>query len=91
MKERIKDILKEKGLTQKDLALKLNVKQETVSRQISGNPTLKTIREIANALDVDIKDLFYSTKDEEIIHLIIKNDLHTFDNVDELKEYVNGI
>lgn len=51
-------------ISQKDLAGKLNVKQETISRQISGNPTLKTLIDIANALDVEVRDLFVSTKDK---------------------------
>lgn len=89
MKDVIKRILKEKGLTQKDLAFKLNVKQETISRQISGNPTLKTIKEIANALDVDIKDLFQSSKDTDTIHLIVNNKLHTFAGGSELKKFVD--
>lgn len=73
IKARIKELLKEKGVTQKDLAERLNVKQETVSRQISGNPTLNTLKDIASALDVEVKDLFTESLPDENDIFIIKD------------------
>ena len=58
VRETVKKILKSKGMTQGDLAVKLGSTQDTVSRQLSGNPTLKTLTDISNALEVSIKDLF---------------------------------
>ncbi len=55
---RVKEILKEKGLTQKDLADKMGVAEISLSRSINGNPNLATLQKIADALDVKIEELF---------------------------------
>ena len=57
MKNRIKIILKEKGVSQNELAERLGVTHAVVSRSIAGNPTLKTLHAIAKALDVRVSDL----------------------------------
>jgi transcriptional regulator with XRE-family HTH domain len=54
---RIKEVLKIKGLTQKDLAVKLGVTEPVVSIAINGNPTLKTLHEIASVLGVRASEL----------------------------------
>ena len=59
---RIKEILKERGLTQKDLAQKMAVEEISLSRSINGNPSLKTLQKIADALNVEVADLFTSSK-----------------------------
>ncbi|MEO0507688.1 MAG: helix-turn-helix transcriptional regulator [Bacteroidota bacterium] len=75
----VKQILKNKGMTQSDLAEKLGTTQETVSRQLGGNPTLKTLTEIATALEVDIRELFTSTTDKGGIYGFVEFDdkVHT--------------
>ena len=47
----------EKGLTQKELAEKTNKKQQVISQieKHEKSPTLKTLCNLANALNVDIK------------------------------------
>ena len=55
---RIKEVIKEKGLTVSQLAEIMGVKQESLSRTINGNPTLETLHKIANALNVPVGDLF---------------------------------
>ena len=55
---RIKEILKEKGMTQKDLAKLMGVTNGALSQQINGTPTLDTLRRIADALGVDVGELF---------------------------------
>lgn len=61
---RVKDILKEKGITQKELATKMRIAEISLSRSIAanGNPTLDTLTKIANALDVPVEELFTSNK-----------------------------
>lgn len=67
---RIKEILKEKGITSKELATKLGVTSGAISQYISenGNPNLKTLEKIATALNVPLWSLLVSkeeiTKDE---------------------------
>jgi len=61
---RIKELLKEKGITAKELALKLGMTETGFSIAISdkGNPPLKRLQEIANALNVPLSDLFDKPK-----------------------------
>lgn len=68
----IKEVIKDKGHTVTSLAEKIGITQVSLSRIINGNPTVETLEKIANALDVDIKDLFHSTKDEAFETLYIK-------------------
>lgn len=58
MSLRIKEILKEKGLSQKDLAKLLNVTDVTISKILNGSPTLTTLEKIAAALGVEVSELF---------------------------------
>jgi transcriptional regulator with XRE-family HTH domain len=62
---RIKIILAEKEMTQKDLAEKVNRTPTTITRICNNEsqPTLKLLREIAIALDVDIRELLLPTKE----------------------------
>ncbi len=65
----IKSKIKEKGYTVTSLAEKMNITQVSLSRIINGNPTVDTLQKIATILDVDIKDLFVSTKAKETIYV----------------------
>jgi transcriptional regulator with XRE-family HTH domain len=63
---KIKELLKEKGMTSKDLAEKLEVTPATVSNINNGNhfPKPELLKKIAEVLDVDIRELFAPTKPE---------------------------
>ena len=64
---RIKEILKEKGQTQKDLAQRMGVAEISLSRSINGNPNLETLQKIADCLEVDISELFAPKKTDTIV------------------------
>ena len=55
---RIAEILKERGMTQTDLAEKIGISRVGVSKAINGNTTITTLRKIAAALDVSVPELF---------------------------------
>ena len=61
---RIKDVLQEKGIKQKWLAEKLGKSFNSVNSYVQNRqqPRLEVLNEIAEILDVDIKDLITSTK-----------------------------
>lgn len=61
---RIKEILKQKGITGKDLAKAVGTSENNMSRIIRGDqqPRFDLLNDIATFLDVDFKDLFNSTK-----------------------------
>jgi transcriptional regulator with XRE-family HTH domain len=62
---RLKVVLAEKEISQKDFAKKLSVDPNTISRICNNEqqPTLRTLRKMALALDVDIRDLLIPTRE----------------------------
>ncbi len=77
---RLKEILKEKGVTGKELADMIGVTPASISNIIQGNsfPKPETLLNIANALNVDIRDLFEPTKSTFKRPLFIKDDNGVF-------------
>lgn len=63
---RIKEVLKEKGVTAKELAVRIGVSQPAMSFAINGNPTAETLTKIASALGVSVGDLFAAPKEGAI-------------------------
>lgn len=61
---RIKDVLKEQGRTQAWLAEKIDKSYVVVTNYCNNNsqPSIPILREIAKALDVDIRELLVPTK-----------------------------
>lgn len=57
---RIKDILKEKGVTINELAEKMGLNRVTLSTQINGTANIASYEKIATALDVPMWQLFAS-------------------------------
>ena len=55
---RIKEVIREKGLSIKDVAEKIGISSPSLSAAINGNPTKDTLEKIASALDVPISELF---------------------------------
>lgn len=63
---RIKHVLEEKGIKQKWLAEKLGKSFNSVNSYVQNRqqPRLEVLNEIAEILDVDIKDLIVSSKND---------------------------
>ena len=55
---RIKEICKAKGVTLQEVADRMGVNRVSLSNSINGNPTLSTLEKVANALGVEVVDLF---------------------------------
>lgn len=57
---RVKEILKERGITAKELAAKIGMTETGLSIAISekGNPPLRRLQDIASALGVSVAELF---------------------------------
>lgn len=62
---RIKVLMKALKISGKELAERVQVSENTISSIANEKtqPRFELLEKIANALDVDIKDLFYSTKE----------------------------
>ena len=61
---RIKAVLAEKDISHKDLATRVGIAPNSVTRICNNEfqPTLKLLRDIALALDVDIRELLIPTR-----------------------------
>lgn len=55
---RFKEILKEKGMTAGAVAEKLGITPGALSQAIHGNPTFEKLQRIADALGVEVAELF---------------------------------
>jgi transcriptional regulator with XRE-family HTH domain len=55
---RIKEVIKENGLTVKEVAEKLGMSSPSLSDAINGNPTADKLERIAAALNVPVSELF---------------------------------
>jgi transcriptional regulator with XRE-family HTH domain len=64
---RLRDLLKKKKTTGKSLAERVGVSENTISFILTGktHPRPELLLKIATALDVDLKDLFISTKPQK--------------------------
>ena len=60
---RIKEVIKEKGYTQREFADKLGMTSIGLSQIVNGKPSYTTLEKIASALDVPMWQLFVSKKD----------------------------
>lgn len=71
---RLKEVLNEQGMQNQDLAAKIGVTPTTISNITKGNnfPKPETLLKIAEALDIDVRDLFTPTKTKETESLFIK-------------------
>ena len=96
---RVKELCNEKGLQMKNLAAIMNVKPESLSRTLNGNPQLSSLENIAKALNVGVADLFADKSENCVIsssttpnslHSIIvyKNKTYIADNLNDLLNQV---
>lgn len=79
---RIKEILRDKGITQKQLAERLGVNHVSFSQTlVKNNLTMKTLENIANALDVSVPELFIkldensNVKQNEFLAIVVIDDV----------------
>lgn len=68
MDHRIKELIKEMGYTQQELADKLGISRVGLTQLVNGKPSYPTLEKIAEALGVEMWELFKSKSEivEEI-------------------------
>ncbi len=89
MELRIKELISAKGITLKDLAVISGISQSNLSNYLKGNisPTLDTLSKIANALNVEIVDLF---KEQQDLSFYVKlNDNYIEINKNDIVNIIN--
>jgi transcriptional regulator with XRE-family HTH domain len=88
MNLRVKEICKAKGITIGDLAERMQMARESLSRAINGNPTLDTLEKIATSLDVPVSSLF--DVESELYGLVtFKGKTYKLDNDQALKVFLS--
>ncbi|KKB59716.1 helix-turn-helix domain-containing protein [Parabacteroides gordonii] len=63
---RIKEVIKEKGMTITELADKMGINRVNLSNMVNGNPTVETLNKIALALNVPVTELFEQPKKDSL-------------------------
>lgn len=66
MELRIKEVCKEKGILQKELAEKIGITDIALRASLKGNPTIGTLEKVANALGVPVTELFEQPKSDKV-------------------------
>ncbi len=88
----IKEIIKQKGLTIQELAIKMGLSRIGLSKQINGNPTIETLQKIADALEVTVPELFAPQISSDFTALVDnKGELKRFDSAEELKRFLEKV
>lgn len=92
-KLRIKEILKEKGISQIELAEKMGKSKQYISNILSCGKgmSIATLVEIAKILDVEFRDLFAITGNHTEINGYIKvqNDIYEIRSYEDLEKILN--
>lgn len=88
---KVKELCRDKGITIKELAEKMDIAPESLSRAINGNPQLSTIRKIAEALGVSVTDLFDRSEDELLAIVVCDGKTHTATTKQELKAIADAL
>ena len=87
MNIRVKEICKEQGITIGELADKMQMVRESLSRAINGNPPLETLEKIANALGVPVTELFEKSNTGDIVGFVKVGDtVHEVKSAEDVKD-----
>ena len=92
LSQTVKKLCNNQNMTLKDLANKMGIASESLSRTLNGNPQLATLENIAKCLNVDVRDLFPSSTDNNVgpLRSIIVYDGVTYIS-DDLDNLINNI
>lgn len=89
----VRMLCRKQGITMRQLAEKMQIAPESLSRAINGNPQLSTIQSIATNLNVEVADLFKTFLDQSGLTAIVvfRGKTLVTDNINSLIEYANEI
>ena len=91
----VKELCRIQGITLKELAQRIGIAPESLSRTLSGNPQLSTLEAIASNLNVNLSDLFSSPNviNPVPLHSIIVYNGNTYvsDNLNSLISSIKEI
>lgn len=91
----VKKICKQQGITLKQLAERMDVSPEAVTRILSdnGNPTLSTLVNIAKALNVEVYELFDNFNEDMMVrgYLEVGDKTIRINNFNDLQAIYNKL
>ncbi len=89
---RLKALIKEKGITGKDLADKIGISETAMSNIVKGQsfPRQEVLIQLSEVLDVDIRELFNPTKETPKQTIYIKEG-DDFKEIGEIKGTLKNI
>lgn len=89
----VRMLCRKQGITMRQLAEKMQIAPESLSRAINGNPTLSTIQSIAQNLNVEVSSLFQTQLAQTGLSAIVvfRGKTLVTDNVVSLLDYANEI
>ena len=86
---RVQEILKEKGLTQKELAEKIGTSPSSLAQMLKGNISIDTLTKISEVLGVNITELFQKNDFTALVDN--KGELKKFNSLERLEEYIKQV
>ncbi len=87
---RIKEVIKEKGMTVQTLADKMGINRVGLSNHINGNPSVAVLEKIAAALEVPIQELLEKEQKENINGYIeIGNEIFKITSFQDIRNIIN--
>lgn len=90
MKYRVKELVKQSGMTLESFAESLGYSRQNLTKTLSNNPTIGTLERIANALNVEVSELF-APKEDFIAFVRINGETQTFTRMCDLSSWIHGI
>lgn len=92
MSLRIKEVIKAKGTSVQDLAEKMGISRVGLSQHINGNPSVEVLERIAEALNVEVPELFdYCNKDGLIGIVRYNGKPYEINSIDDIKKLLSDI
>ena len=93
LSQSVRTLCRKQGITMRQLAEKMQIAPESLSRAINGNPTLSTIQAIAKNLNVEMATLFNSRLDQSDLTAIIvfRGKTLVTDNINSLLDFTTEI
>lgn len=92
MKLRIREAIKARGLTIQTVADAIGKSKQSLHGIIEkGNPTINTLRDIAEAIGAPISDLYCETSDELTALVYHKGEHYRASSVEELQSIVDKL
>ncbi len=88
---RVKELCTQKGILQKDLAIKMGIAPESLSRTLKNNPQLSTLVNITSALEVEISELFNKSSTTLQAIIIYEDKAYTANDINSLRRIVDTI